>query len=233
MQTNPFDELAPFYDSWFDTPLGRVAGALEGDLLLQMAEPALGERALEVGVGTGFFARLVVGARAQVVGVDASWPMLRQAAAKGLPASLIQGDAHALPLQPERFDLVYTVTMLEFVRDPAAAVASMWAAVRPGGRLVVAVLNRWSPWAWRKAPPFDRAHFFSPPELVRLLRRYGRVRWSSSLFVLPNGRGLGHAGLLEGLGRTCLRPFGALLVARVHKPAHIGGVFHHDDYRTG
>ncbi len=214
-QANPFDELAPFYDSWFSTPLGTVVGRLERNLLLHLARPVRGERALEVGIGTGYFAQALVEAGAQVAGVDLSLPMLRQAAGKGLP--VVRGDAQALPIRRGQFDLVLTVTMLEFVRDPARAVAEMWAAVRPGGCLVVAVLNAWSPWARRKAPPFDQARFFSPPALRRLLRPYGRVRWASTVFFLPDGRLVRHSDRLEALGRHGLRPFGALLVGRVDK----------------
>ncbi len=214
---NPFDELAPFYDSWLATPLGATVGALERDLFLQLTRPRKSERALEVGVGTGYFAEVVVGTGAQVVGVDLSLPMLQQAARKQLPVALLRSDGAALPFRAQAFDLVYSVTVLEFVPDPARALAQMWAMLRPGGRLVAAVLNRWSPWARRKAPPFDRAHYFTPPELVGMLRSYGPVSWSSSVFFLPSCRGLRHAAGLERLGRAFCRPCGALLVARVDK----------------
>jgi SAM-dependent methyltransferase len=222
VQVNPFDNLAPFYDSWFDTPEGSVAGALERSLLLRLAGPVTGERVLDVGAGTGWFTQAFAGAGAQVVGLDVSLAMLRVAAGKGLAISLVRADAHALPFQPEAFDLVYAVTVLEFLPDPERVVAGMWSAVRAGGRLVIAVLNRWSPWARRKAPPFDQARFYSPPELKRLLEPYGRVAWSSSVFFLPGGQGLRAAGPLERIGRACLRPFGALLAAGVEKP-HRGG----------
>jgi len=215
--TNPFDSLAPSYDSWFDSPLGARVGALERRLFLHMAQPEPGELALEVGIGTGWFARDVVASGAHLVGVDLSQPMLAEAARKGLPWGLVRGDALALPVRPAAFDLAYTVTMLEFVSDPARALDAMWQALRPGGRLVAAVLNAWSLWAQRKAPPFDQAHYFSPCELARLLGRYGRVRWASTVFFLPSGRGLGQSERLEALGRSLLRPFGALLVARVDK----------------
>ena len=217
LDTNPFDSLAPLYDSWFDSPLGARVGALERRLFLRLAQPKPGELALEVGIGTGWFARDVVAAGAHLAGVDLSQPMLAEAARKGLPWGLVRGDALALPLRPATFDLAYTVTMLEFVPDAAQAVAAMWEALRPGGRLVAAVLNAWSPWALRKAPPFDRAHYFSPPELRRLLGRYGRARWASTVHFLPSGQGLGQSERLELLGRSILRPFGALLVARVDK----------------
>ena len=113
-EANPFDALAPFYDSWYSTPLGAVVGRHERDLLLCLARPGRGERALEVGIGTGYFAQALIEAGVHVAGVDLSLPMLRQAAGKGLP--VVRGDAQALPIRREQFDLVLTVTMLEFGR---------------------------------------------------------------------------------------------------------------------
>lgn len=219
----PFDPFAPLYDSWFDTPLGGTVDALEKDLLLRFMEPVMGQAALDVGTGTGHFAQFLAEQGAKVVGVDISRAMLRVAVAKpGMPP-LVQADAAALPFADAAFDLVLSVTALEFVSDTARAVAEMARVCRRGGRLIVGVLNAWSPWAWvrrraaRRNPsdPFAVAHFFSPTEFVRLFTPLGKVRWSSSVFVLPGGQGLRAAWSLERVGRKALRPFGALLVGRV------------------
>jgi hypothetical protein len=89
---------------------------------------------------------------------------------------------------------------------------------------VVAVLNALSPWAWarqresqKQETPFSHAHFFPAWELLRLLRPLGRVEWSSSVFIGPGGQGMRWAWELERLGRTWLKPFGALIVVRVRK----------------
>jgi SAM-dependent methyltransferase len=244
MEANPFDRLAPFYDSWFELPIGTIVDTLERNLLFGLARPRPGECVLDVGTGTGHFARYVVEDGATVIGTDLSWPMLREAAGKlvsslrsgqalseaegEIPLSLVQADATALPFryssaplakgtQGAVFDLVLSVTMLEFVRDPQRAIDEMWSAVKPGGRLVVAVLNAWSPWALRREAPYDQAHLYSPIELQRLLGQYGKVTWGSAVFFLPNGWGSRQAWPLERIGRRFLKPFGALLVGRVDK----------------
>jgi SAM-dependent methyltransferase len=156
--------------------------------------------------------------------MDLSMPMLAVARSKGPSARLFLGDAAALPLAADSFDLVLSVTALEFIAHREQAVDEMWRALRPGGRLVVGVLNALSPWAWvrrreskRQETPFSHAHFFYPWEFVRLLSRPGPVTWNSSVFVGPNGMGLRWAWALERVGRVLFKPLGALLVGRVTK----------------
>jgi SAM-dependent methyltransferase len=219
-----FDAVAAVYDSWFDLPLGQAVDALEKELLYRLAGLRPGERALDVGTGTGHFAFDLAGHGLTVVGADLSAPMLAAAGSTGLSVHLLRGDAAALPLAAASFDLVLSVTALEFMANPQRAVVEMWRAVRPGGRLVVGVLNACSPWAWARRresrtqeTPFSHAHFFDPWGFVRLLRPLGPVTWSSAVFVGPHGAGLRWARGLERVGQVLLRPFGALLVVRVTK----------------
>lgn len=219
-----FDLVAELYDSWFELPLGHTVDALEKDLLYGLAGLCRGERALDVGTGTGHFAIDLATHGLIVIGVDLSLPMLSVARSKGPAVHLLLGDAAALPLATAAFDLVLSVTALEFIARREQAITEMWRMVRPGGRLVIAVLNALSPWAWarrreskQQETPFSHAHFFYPWEFARLLRRLGSVKWSSSVFIGPNGAGLRWAWALERIGRSVCKPFGALLVGRVTK----------------
>jgi len=212
-----FDLMAPLYDSWFETPLGQTVDELEKDLLYCLARPKVGKRALDVGTGTGHFAFDLAARGLEVVGIDISQPMLAVARAKSSAARLILADAANLPLPGDSFDLTLAVTTLEFVARPDDALAEMWRVTRPGGRVVIGVLNALSPWAWvrwleaRRGTPFSHAHFYRPAEFVKALRRFGKVQWSSSVFIGPNGWGLGRAWDLERFGRRYLKPFGVLV----------------------
>jgi ubiquinone/menaquinone biosynthesis C-methylase UbiE len=219
-----FDPVAEFYDQWFDSPVGAAADELETDLLYRLAGPLSGQRALDVGAGTGHFALHLAAKGSAVVAVDLSLSMLEVAHAKQAPIHLIRGDAATLPLQSARFDLVLSVTALEFIGQPQSAIAEMWRALRPGGRLVVGVLNALSPWAWarrrearKQETPFSHAHFYYPWEFLSYLRRLGPVEWSSSVFFGPDGQGLRWAWRLERVGRVLCKPLGALLVGKVVK----------------
>lgn len=97
-----------------------------------------GLRVLEVGSGLGLLARDVSAAAAgiSVVGIEQSARQLAAATA-GHAIRYVQGDAHALPLADESFDLVYARYVLEHVSDPGAMLREMSRVTRQGGRVAV------------------------------------------------------------------------------------------------
>ncbi|MGH7115332.1 MAG: class I SAM-dependent methyltransferase [Stellaceae bacterium] len=120
------------------------------DLLLRHSAAAAGERALEIGCGTGAFTvplAEAVGERGQVLGADISEAMLagarKRVADSGLKnVSLMQADAQTHRFEPGGFDLVASRFGVMFFADPAAAFANLRSAARPGGRLCFAC---WGP----------------------------------------------------------------------------------------
>lgn len=220
---NPFldEEVAARYDRWFETPVGALADRYERTLIHRLARPRAGERALDVGTGTGHFALDLAARGLAVTGCDGSETMLQVARAEDASLDWRYCEAESLPFADEIFDLVLSVTVLEFVRDPARAVAEMYRVAVPGGRVVVGVLNAQSPWAAmyreRQEGPFRCARFYTADEFVNLLGAYGPVRWSSAVFFGPSGQGARMAGLLERLGQIFCKGCGALLVGRIDK----------------
>src|SRR6185503_20169075 len=106
--------------------LGPLREALEG---------APGRRLVDIGGGTGNYARALRDDGWDPVVVDREPAMLARAAAKGLET--VQADAQRLPLGDAEFDAVMLVSMLHHVEDPAAALAEAQRVLRPGGRLAV------------------------------------------------------------------------------------------------
>jgi ubiquinone/menaquinone biosynthesis C-methylase UbiE len=180
-----FDEWAKRYEAWFETPLGRLVKQYETRLIQGMLRPRPGEKILDAGCGTGVFTQMVLEAGAQVVGLELSGPMLAAAKEKlGRGAlSMIQGDMIELPLADESFDKALSVTALEFIADAQGAVRELFRVTRPGGLVVVATLNRLSPWAAHRKKAgaqghslFRQAIFRSPDELSVLAPVKGEVR---------------------------------------------------------
>ena len=115
--------------------------------LLAAAQAKPGERVLDIGCGTGVTTEpyaLAVGPTGHVTGVDISQPMLDAArqriGGRGLAnVTLLLADAQVHAFAPGSFDLVTSRLGVMFFADPAAAFRNLLAALRPGGRLVMAV----------------------------------------------------------------------------------------------
>ncbi|MBD0674364.1 methyltransferase domain-containing protein [Streptomyces sp. CBMA156] len=103
-----------------------------------------GERALDVGAGTGSETQVLAAAVApegDAIGIEPH-PGLRavaeqRAAEAGSRARFLDGDALALPLPDGESDVVWCERVLQHLTDPARAVAEMARVLRPGGRIAL------------------------------------------------------------------------------------------------
>jgi ubiquinone/menaquinone biosynthesis C-methylase UbiE len=170
-----YDLLAPVY--------GRVMGPLLEAANERAVERLVGgapSSALEIGVGPGAaLAELARGAR-QVVGVDVSSAMLREARTRvsqqGKQARLARADALRLPFRAAAFDAVLSTFLLDLLPEPdlRPMLAEVSRVLAPGGRVVLGVLELPNPLvaqAWmtlyRIAP--DALGGCRPVDLTRLL----------------------------------------------------------------
>jgi SAM-dependent methyltransferase len=103
--------------------------------------PLAGQRILDAGCGDG----QVLGALAEgnvLVGMDFSPAMAAGAARRGLRP--VGGDLLRLPFRAASFDVVVCAEALSCLTRPEDAVPGLAALVRPGGRLLLSGLNRYS-----------------------------------------------------------------------------------------
>jgi len=180
-----FDHWPEKYDQWFETPIGRLVKAYEGQLLFRMLKPDRGEFILDAGCGTGVFTSDLLGREAKVVGLELSRSMLVRAMVKnkGRYFLYVQGDMRNLPFAQAAFDKVVSVTAIEFIEEAKVAVEEMFRVTKPGGIIVVATLNSLSSWAHRRGeagkkghPIFRHALFRSPEEVAELSPLEGIVQ---------------------------------------------------------
>jgi SAM-dependent methyltransferase len=89
----------------------------------------------------------VHGQGAVVFGVDISEPTVRQAEAAFANSGLrgVVSDVRRLPFRDGSFDAVYSMGTIEHFHDPETALSEIHRVLRPGGRAVVGVPNRWDP----------------------------------------------------------------------------------------
>ena len=140
MTSTPFDWSLGRYErtaDWLE-PAARV--------LVERAAPQPGERVLDVGCGTGNAALLAAARGARTTGVDPAPRLLEvareRAAARGLAATFVAGQAEALPIADGEVDVVLSVFGVIFASDPGAAAAEMARVTAPSGRIV---LSAWIP----------------------------------------------------------------------------------------
>ena len=107
-----------------------------------------GKLVLDGGCGMGRYARVAASLGAAVVGMDLSQAAV---AAQDMTAEfaphvqIIRGDLLRPPLPSGRFDLVYSIGVLDHTPDPKAAFLELAKAVRLGGRMAVWVYQKQSP----------------------------------------------------------------------------------------
>jgi 2-polyprenyl-6-hydroxyphenyl methylase/3-demethylubiquinone-9 3-methyltransferase len=106
-----------------------------------------GARVLDVGCGGGLLAEAMALAGAEVVGIDLSPAVLEvarlHALESGVAVDYREVTVEALAdAEPESFDAVTCMEMLEHVPDPSAVVAAAAQLLKPGAPLFLSTLNR-------------------------------------------------------------------------------------------
>jgi 2-polyprenyl-6-hydroxyphenyl methylase/3-demethylubiquinone-9 3-methyltransferase len=106
-----------------------------------------GRKILDVGCGGGILSEALAKLGAEVTGIDLSDDLIEIAELHGLESGLkvaykkISAEALAAE-QPESFDCITCMEMLEHVPEPESIVAAASRLVKPGGKVFFSTLNR-------------------------------------------------------------------------------------------
>ncbi|MBX5453068.1 MAG: class I SAM-dependent methyltransferase [Acidobacteriia bacterium] len=223
---NAVPELGPeIYAGWRASDIGVITERLERALILKLAGEVRGKKVLDVGCGDGDLALALWQQGALPTGVDLSTEMLAtaraRAEAKAAEIGFVLAATERLPFGAATFDLVLAVTVLCFIEDAAPVFREMARVLRPGGKLVVGELGKWSSWAlarrvraWCGSALWARARFRSRRELIGLAQQAGlEVETIRGAIYYPRVRVLARlcARWDAALGR--LTTFGAAFLA--------------------
>lgn len=141
-----FERFPWFYAVWREHLLRddteRIAAAPWPD-----AEPAPGERVLDLGCGTGFYSRRLAERFPQlhVTGVDWSARQLAHACAAARHignCAFTHASVFALPWEDRSVDAVIAARLFTVVSQPERALAEVYRVLRPGGRGFIAEPRR-------------------------------------------------------------------------------------------
>ncbi len=114
--------------------------------------PLEGKKVLDMGCGGGILSESMATRGARVTGIDMGEKPLAVAKLhlkeSGLEVDYRQTTTEALAIEePESFDIITCMEMVEHVPDPASVINACSRLVRPGGELFFSTINR-TPKAW-------------------------------------------------------------------------------------
>lgn len=190
------------YAVWVRRQRNAWAADLERNLMVSLLKPAEGESVLNIGCGTGNSTLPLLQMNLHATGIDPSPYMLDIAYdTLGGRVELFRGYAEDLPFDDNSFNHAFFFISLEFVDDPAKALAEACRVAKD--KVFIGFINRYAIkylqlrlQGLSHASIYNHAHFFSIWELKRMVRELagpvpinwrtvcqlpsspGKVRWS-------------------------------------------------------
>lgn len=188
------DKFAALAARWWDPesefkPLHAI-NPLRLDWIQEVAGNLSGKTVLDVGCGGGILSESMAVAGATVTGIDLAERSLKIARLHGLESG-VKVEYRAVPVedlaieQPEHYDVVTCMEMLEHVPDPGSVVRACAKLVKPGGWVFFSTLNRnlksflfaivGAEYILRLLPRGTHSHdqFIKPSELAAAVRQAG------------------------------------------------------------
>ena len=171
-----FDSISEIYDS-------TRRAATEAELKAVSSELSECRTILDIGVGTGRFAKPLSDLGFEIVGIDISRKMMSKARQKGIE-NLILADAHNIPFKDRSFDASIIIHVLHLIPD--------WLNVaREMGRVTknkVAALLRNRQREWNNATNVSGNSSATSPVFPELWTRYAQLREEMGYPIRRNRR---------------------------------------------
>lgn len=188
-----FDDIANYYDQWFETPLGKKIFESERRAIESLIENGENKLALDLGIGTGLFTQILREKGFRVIGVDISEEMLKIARKRGF--EVIKHDLNdPLPFENDSFDFVFSMTSIEFLKDPKPLFNETKRVLKKDGKFLLITLNSLSFWAFKRRVEgffdknnlFNKGKFYSPYSLKKFFKEGWEIlRCESKTFIPP------------------------------------------------
>ncbi len=205
---NTWNSYVEKYDAWFDKNKFAYLSELE---VLKKLVPLNG-KGLEIGVGTGRFAKPLNIS----VGIDPLWGMLEAAVKRKVKA--FYGRGEEIPFEEEEFDYALMVTTLCFVKNPDKVIKEARRVIKSNGEIIIGIIDRSSFMGKHymnksKSVFYKNARFYSAEEVIELLKNnnFVNIKTYQTLFQLPGKikkidkieKGYGKGGFVVISGNKC------------------------------
>ncbi|WP_292460331.1 class I SAM-dependent methyltransferase [Methanothermococcus sp.] len=172
----PFDEYAEEYDNWYDENKKMYELELEA-IKKFIPKPEKRKKGLEIGVGTGRFAKPL----GIEYGLEPSKSMAEIAKRRGI--YVYEGVAENIPIDDKSFDYVLMTTTLCFLNDPIKGLKEIKRILKPNGKLIIGIIDKNSSLGKiyeskkKKSKFYKYAKFYSLNEVLNWLKelRYKNI----------------------------------------------------------
>ncbi len=187
-ELSPDDRLQQEFNRWAEEGEGAKMERHHLDITqktMRLMDLRPGERVLDLGCGSGWATQLlarVVGEGpqgfGQVVGIDISDEMVRQASAQSSEIANIKfvvGSATQIPWEENYFDKVLSVESFYYYPDQERALDELFRVMAPGGRVFILInLYQDNPYSLQWVPKLKvPVHVRSAAEYLEMLKKHG------------------------------------------------------------
>jgi SAM-dependent methyltransferase len=135
-----WEEQAARWLDWARTPKHDSFWAYSGSFFNDIVPDGLG-LVLDLGCGEGRVSRLLAESAQQVIAIDSSPTLIREARAADLQSVYLVGDASRLPFESESFRTVVAYNSLMDLNDVPAGVAEATRVLKTGGLFCICILH--------------------------------------------------------------------------------------------
>ncbi len=145
MMQTLFDRVAKKYDLTYHFTGGEIQNEIEINIIKDQLKGRREKKViLDAGVGTGRF--MSVFDNDVIFGLDISKEMLKIAKSKMTKNTcLILGDIENLPLKMSAFDVILSIGVLQYTKNPSQAIREVYRVLKPGGLFILTVPNKFAP----------------------------------------------------------------------------------------
>ena len=186
--SSPFNKMASEYDAWFDKD-GSLIFFIEVQAFKTISM-SLPKPWLEIGIGSGRFAQ----ALGIETGIDPSINLVKMARQRVIKT--FRGRGEHTPFDNGEFGTIFLIVTLCFLDSPLVVIKEASRILAPGGKIVLGLVLKESPWGLFYQQKKDEGHrfykyatFYSHDEVVSLLTQadFTAEKTVSTLFQKPDG----------------------------------------------
>ena len=178
-------EIANSYDDYYQSDFGKKVDRIEQDIIDFLIKEIPRGEMLELGCGTGHWSDYFSKKGFNVTGIDISDTMLNVAKNKKINVKFKIADSQNIPFNDESFQIISSITMLEFVDNQDKVIKEIYRVLKKGGWLILGCLNKNSIIGKNKEndETFKNANFLTISNIKSKLEKFEILLLKSGVYL--------------------------------------------------